>query len=171
MQACAPALRDTALQNAIHLSPRCETRAEGCYCINIGKEKTPVMWRTMRDRLERAGNAGTRAECKACFAVRDPTSLCNKQHWGWMRNKADLSGSNAQGEYIFSEKTERERERERAGEKLFEMYAQTKWKKKHWTVRWLSDRSIDLYLKGVVDCFFFFSPRLDCVYGVQSKMC
>ncbi len=28
------------------------------------------------------------------------------------RNKADLSGSNAQGEYIFSEKTEREQEKE-----------------------------------------------------------
>lgn len=42
-----------------------------------------------------------------------------------MRNEADLSGSNAQGEYIFSEKTESEKR------KSFEMYPQTKWKKKH----------------------------------------
>lgn len=48
-----------------------------------------------------------------------------------MRNKTDLSGSNVQGEYIFSVKTEKESKREKAGEKWFEMYAQTKWKKKH----------------------------------------
>jgi len=56
MQACAPALCDTALQNAIHFSPRRKTWAEWCYCINIGKVKTRVMWRTTQDRLERAAH-------------------------------------------------------------------------------------------------------------------
>lgn len=107
----------TSLPPYIYLSPRRETWAEWCYCINIGKVKT---WWCDAPRVtgsSGAGNAGTRAECKACFVVRDPTSLRNKQHWGWMRNKADLSGSNAQGEYIFSEKTERERKGERVQER------------------------------------------------------
>lgn len=46
----------TSLLSYIYLSPRRETWAEWCYCINIGKVKTRVMWRTTRDRLERAAH-------------------------------------------------------------------------------------------------------------------
>lgn len=146
MQACAPALCDTALQNAIHLplslppyiqrSPRCETRAEWCYCINIGKVKTWVKWRSTCDRLERSGERMVRAL--------NATSLRNKQHWGWMKNKDDLSRSNAQGEYnIFSEKTERQKERS-----ALKCILRQKWKKKHWSVRWLSDNLTQVYRAG-----------------------
>lgn len=102
MQACAPALMTQHSEmQCTHFptTPRCGTRAEWCYCINTSKVKTQVMRCGTRDKHERSG----KHTCwmQNLFPVGSRTT---KQHLSWMRNNSDLSGSNAQGEYIFSER-------------------------------------------------------------------
>lgn len=85
-------------------TPRCGTRAEWCYCINTSKVQTQVMLCGTREKHELSGK-------HTCWMqnLSPVGSRTTKQHLSWMRNKGDLSGSNTQGEYIFSERDERKK--------------------------------------------------------------
>lgn len=119
----------TSLPSYIYLSPRRETRAKGCYCINIGKVKTRVMWRTRsskRGTQERTLNA----KLVLWYAIQ-PVCATNNTGAEW-ETMMTCQGLMRRGN-ISLVKRQRKSKRERAVEMWFEMYAQTKWKKKkHW---------------------------------------
>lgn len=135
----------TSLPSYIYLSPRRETRAEGCYCINIGKVKTRVMWRTRsseRGTQERTLNA----KLVLWYAIQPVCANNTGAEWETMMT---CQGLMRRGN-ISLVKRQRKSKRERAVEMWFEMYAQTKWKKKKNTevIIWQKYRLVSLEISG-----------------------
>ncbi len=119
----------TSLPSYIYRSPMRETRAEGCYCINIGKVKTRVMWRT-RSSERGMQECTLNAKLVWWYAIQ-PVCATNNTGAEW-ETMMTCQGLMRRGN-IYLVKRQRKSKRERAGEMWFEMYAQTKWKKKkHW---------------------------------------
>ncbi len=131
----------TSLPSYIYCSPMRETRAEGCYCINIGKVKTRVMWRT---RSSERGMQERRLNAKLVlwYAIQ-PVCATNNTGAEW-ETMMTCQGLMRRGN-IYLVKRQKEQERESRRDVVWNACSDKMEEKK--TLRWLSDRSIDLYLK------------------------